>query len=198
MDILSFFLLLLFIVIVSRVFHQRTTLPLPPGPVGSFFTGIKDHLPSSEPWKAYAAWSDDYQSMSSLPSPPLDSHPAHPGPIVSFKIHHTRTIILNTPRAVHNLLSLRAEIYSDRPYARMYHDICARGKSVFNVSSRSPRHKIYRRLLADDLGVRGRAERWDVMESEIGILVDGLKTSPERYEAHIRRYVTLVFVLSDS
>ena len=189
MNILYYFLLLLLVFLVRRAFHERTKLPLPPGPVGSYFTGIKDDLPSSEPWKTYATWSNDYESTSvSFSSRPF-AHAASPGPIISFKIHHTRTVILNTPRAVHDLLSIRADIYSDRPHSRMYHDICARGKSVFNVSSRNPRHKIYHRLLADDLGTRAKAEWWDVMGPEIDILVDGLKTSPERYEAHIRRYV---------
>ena len=74
MDILYFILLLLLISIVYQALCRRTKLPLPPGPVGSFITGIKNDLPSSEPWKTYATWSGDYQSTSSSPSPALHSH----------------------------------------------------------------------------------------------------------------------------
>lgn len=44
---------------LNRDVHRR---PLPPGPQGGYFAGVRDQLPSTEPWKTYAAWSTQFTS----------------------------------------------------------------------------------------------------------------------------------------
>ncbi|KAJ3566607.1 hypothetical protein NP233_g6886 [Leucocoprinus birnbaumii] len=77
---------------------KSRALPLPPGPTGHWFYGVKKMLPSKEPWKAYASWSKKYNV-----------------PIISFRIYNRVVIVLNDAKSVSDLLERRANLYSDRP-----------------------------------------------------------------------------------
>jgi len=48
---------------LNRTHHQHD---LPPGPAPRFFSGSTYQIPSSEPWKAYAKWSQVYGESSSF------------------------------------------------------------------------------------------------------------------------------------
>ncbi|KAG6856615.1 hypothetical protein H0H87_002570 [Tephrocybe sp. NHM501043] len=109
------------------------------------------------------------------------------GSIISFRVYNRRIVVLNDVVAVHNLLEKRANIYSDRPKSPMYHDICARGKAIFNISSLDRRHREYRSLLNTGLNARATQEYWPLIQSEVEILLEGFATSPKDYEKHIRR-----------
>lgn len=73
----------------------------------------------------------------------------------------------------------------------MYHDLCGRKNSVFNVSSLDDRHKAYRKILQTGLGPRAILQYASLMESEARVLVDGLTLNPQHYETHIRRSACL-------
>ncbi|KAJ7710621.1 cytochrome P450 [Mycena rosella] len=153
------------------------SLPLPPGPRGSLFTGIKAKLPKSEPWKTYAAWGSHYG-----------------GPMISFRVCNRLTIVLNTHTAVHDLLERRAGIYSGRPASWMFGVICGRAKAVFNISATDARHRIYRRLLQRGLGGQAVKDYWPVLEEEVDILIRGLTDTPDEFEQQIRRNATAVIM----
>ncbi|KAJ7117145.1 cytochrome P450 [Mycena epipterygia] len=157
--------------------HQQRTLPLPPGPRGNLFTGIKSQLPKSEPWKTYAAWGTHYG-----------------GPIISFRVYNRLTVVLNTHTAVHDLLERRAAMYSGRPMSWMFQVICGRANTVFNISVVHPRHRIYRRLLQRGLSADAVKQYLPILEDEAHVLICGLRDAPQEYEQHIRRNAAAVIM----
>ncbi|KAG7441817.1 cytochrome P450 [Guyanagaster necrorhizus] len=165
----STLILLVLVAIRAYIFTFRR-LSLPPGPRGSFFLGVKNRLASSAPWKQYAQWASHYGSS-----------------VISFLIYNRRVIVLNDSKSVHDLLDKRANIYSDRPKAWMYHEICARGKSVFNISSLDSRHKQYRRLLQEGVGAMATLQYSSLLDAMADMMVEGFIDSPEKYVHHLRR-----------
>ncbi|KIK64003.1 hypothetical protein GYMLUDRAFT_161640 [Collybiopsis luxurians FD-317 M1] len=162
--------------------HQRRNnlkykgVQIPPGPKGSFFTGVKDQL-SPFPWLQYAQWAEHYQSS-----------------VISLRVYNRLLIVLNDHRSVRDLLDKRASIYSDRPKSWMYHELCGRGSSVFNISSQDGRHGKYRRLLKSGLGDGAIREYHDLLESEADVLVQSLAREPEAFQHHLRRNVAAVIM----
>ncbi|KAJ6609810.1 cytochrome P450 [Mycena sp. CBHHK59/15] len=190
---LSFTLVLVWHRIRSR--HQA--LPLPPGPRGGLFTGVKSQLPKSEPWKTYAAWGTQFggEHESHLLLNHVDAAELNtPGTIVCFRVYNRLTCVLTTPAAVHDLLEKRAAIYSGRPMSWMFQAICGRAHAVFNVSSEHPRHRVYRRLLQSGLSANVVKSYWPILEEETEVLIRGLTETPEQYEKHIRRNATAVIM----
>ncbi|KAJ4474472.1 cytochrome P450 [Lentinula aciculospora] len=149
---------------------------VPPGPKGTFFTGIKDQLTQS-PWKLYAQWAEHYQS-----------------PIISFWIYNRRIIVLNDQKSVRDILDKRAPLYSDRPKSWMYHELCGRGKSVFNISSLDKRHGKYRRLLQHGLSGRAIREYHDLLDNEANVFVESMIQEPDTFQHHLRRNAAAVIM----
>ncbi|THH13596.1 hypothetical protein EW146_g6645 [Bondarzewia mesenterica] len=147
-------------------FHQRSRLSLPPGPQGAFFTGVASLLSRIEPWKQYAAWSRTY------------------GDVISFRVYNRRLVVLNTRKAVHDLLNKRAILYSDRPKLWMVHDLCGRGRTVFNISGTDERHRRYRKVLHNGLSPRATQEYAGILEEETKVLIQGIEEAPQRLEGH--------------
>ncbi|KAF8646168.1 hypothetical protein AX16_007363 [Volvariella volvacea WC 439] len=168
-SVASVFLAIALAYYLSRVKH-RSPLPLPPGPHGTWIYGVSHLIPSKEPWKVYAKWGEMFG-----------------GPLVSFYVYNKRVIIINDATAIHELLNNRSNNYSDRPKAWMYHEICDRKKSVFNISSLDSRHKQYRKLIQGYLGRERVAGYVSLLQSEISTLLDDLNTAPNQFENHFRR-----------
>lgn len=184
-----FVLLLVVSILAALLWHSnRSMLPLPPGPRGNLFSGIRSQLPKSEPWKTYAAWGARYGGELSPSHRGTVFVPHLPGPILCYRIYNRLTFVLNTHDAVHELLERRAAIYSGRPVSWMFQVICGRAHAVFNISGLHPRHKIYRRLLQGGLSAQAVKEYWSVIEDEADILIDGLRETPRLFEQHIRRW----------
>ncbi|KAF9261282.1 cytochrome P450 [Marasmius fiardii PR-910] len=171
---MTFFITILIpLILASTIIFSwlRSTrrLSLPPGPKGSFFTGVKDQLPPS-PWKKYAEWAESFCTN-----------------ILYFRVYNRDFIVLNDHTAVHDLLNSRAGIYSDRPKAWMFFELCARENAVFNISATSPRHSQYRRLLQTRLSGQAIKEMYQVLTDESERMVHAIASSPSDYEKHIRR-----------
>lgn len=113
----------------------------------------------------------------------------HLGHVMSFRVYNTRIIVLNSYRAIHDLLDGRAPIYSNRPFATMLHDpkMCDRGKTVFNVSATHPRHRKYRKILQTGLSLKATKEYESLLVDEAKVLVDGLAATPKMVEDLVRR-----------
>ncbi|KDQ53720.1 hypothetical protein JAAARDRAFT_103521, partial [Jaapia argillacea MUCL 33604] len=153
-------------------------LPLPPGPQGSFLAGVSHLLPKTEPWKVYASWATHFGTC----------------PVVSFRVFNRRTIVLNTSKAARDLLDKRSAIYSDRPKAWMFHELCGRGKSVMNISASEDRHRAYRKMLRNALAPEATRLYSELLASEMKVLLQGFSDSPEDFEAHIRRNAASVIM----
>jgi cytochrome P450 len=104
-------------------------------------------------------------------------------------VYNHRIIVLNNATAIRDLLEQRATIYSDRPKSWMFHEICDRKNAVFNISSLDDRHKQYRKLIHTGLSARGTQEYWPLLQSEASKLLDGLFSSPDKYQKHFRTWV---------
>ncbi|KAG6836306.1 hypothetical protein H0H93_009279 [Arthromyces matolae] len=165
------------IALLSRFSRTLTSLPLPPGPSNYRLSGVAHLLRSAEPWKLYLNWSQQFQSS-----------------IISFRVFNKRIVVLNDAAAVHDLLEKRANIYSNRPRSPMFHDVCGRGHTIFNISSLDIRHTQYRKLLKTGLSANATRDYWPLLQSELEILLDGLTASPNEFEQHIRRNATAVIM----
>ena len=183
----------LFIALAFLVFatylrsRSLARLPLPPGPRGSFLYGVRRLLPPTEPWKTYATWAEYFGGKRPCVISDVHYHiVSSSDPLISFRVYNRRTIVLNNATAVRDLLEQRSSIYSDRPKSWMFHEICDRKHTIFNISSLNPRHKQYRKLIHTSLSARGTQEYWPLLQSEAVKLLDGLLTSPDQYERHVR------------
>ncbi|KIJ28557.1 hypothetical protein M422DRAFT_189551 [Sphaerobolus stellatus SS14] len=105
MTLLSLVIVLLGLcVYVSR--FKSSKFPYPPGPkplpiIGNFFD-----LPKERDYETYYQWSKEFRSD-----------------IIHVRTLGKSTIILNSYKAVTNLLERRSSIYSDRPPNVMLHEL---------------------------------------------------------------------------
>ena len=180
-----FFLVTLSVSVVSYRYLVSKRLPLPPGPKGRFLTGVKHLLSPSEPWKQYAEWAHNFSSKLQLKDRVL-CHDCLDS-MISFKVYNRRMLILNDHISIRDLLDKRASIYSDRPKSWMYHHLCERGNSVFNISSTDPKHKQYRRILHSGLAPRATRKYHHILEDEAKVLLCGFRNAPQDFQKHLRR-----------
>ena len=125
----------------------------------------------------------------SMPSALLSfTHTRYLAPIILFRVYNRSLVVLNTISAIQTLLNQRAELYSHRPMSWMYNVICGRGQTIFQISPTDATHKTYRRLLQTELGVRGTKIYAGIIQEELGNLVEGMRSNPARWVAHIQRY----------
>lgn len=109
------------------------------------------------------------------------------GPVVLIRVFRKKTIILNTGKAVLDLLESRSAIYSDRPETSPFNTLIGSGLSVFSISSHHPRFKIYRKLLHSGLNPRAVQTYRPIQEQETRTFLQGLLNSPQNFVSHIRR-----------
>jgi cytochrome P450 len=107
---------------------------------------------------------------------------------VFYRIFGRNVVVLNTFKAANDLLEARSNIYSDRPMAWMYKELVNRKMAVFNISSQHPRFKVYRRLLHSGLNSRAVGNYHEILDDERDILIRNLKSKPDDFMAHLRRY----------
>ncbi|KDR81038.1 hypothetical protein GALMADRAFT_241660 [Galerina marginata CBS 339.88] len=103
---LNLMALALLAIITVFVAFRKKGLPVPPGPSPLPILGNMFDLPQKESWKVYLDWGRQFNSE-----------------IISLKVPGTRLHILNSARAVQDLLVKRANIYSDRPNSTMLNDL---------------------------------------------------------------------------
>ncbi|KAF9260207.1 cytochrome P450 [Marasmius fiardii PR-910] len=148
----------------------RKTLPLPPGPPAKLISGNIHQLQGKEPWKLHAKWSEGY------------------GPVTQIRVYTQRIIVLNTAKAVLDLLESRSSIYSDRPVVWMYKELVGRKLAVFNISSFHPRFRKYRTLLRSALSSREMVQRYQTLQDRDSVvLLRLLYQVPEKFIEHFRR-----------
>ncbi|EAU82679.2 OrdA protein [Coprinopsis cinerea okayama7 len=109
------------------------------------------------------------------------------GPIISYSLRGQRTIVLNSPKAVTDLLETKSSIYSDRPINWMAGELAGRKWNVFSISSQHPRFKIYRRLLHNGLNPRASKDYRAIQHSETMCMLKTLATNPEDFIFALRR-----------
>ncbi|KDQ34242.1 hypothetical protein PLEOSDRAFT_1100168 [Pleurotus ostreatus PC15] len=120
--------------------RRKARLPLPPGPKGYPIVGNLFDKPTEYHWVKYLEWSKQFDSD-----------------VVSFHVFGQPTIILNSRKAVNDLLSVRSSLYSDRR-AEEYNDQRAVGGQCSALRGTANRgesavlrhiHGLLRRLLKE-------------------------------------------------
>lgn len=97
--------------LVSRARADASSTRLPPGPKGWPVVGNLFDIPHSKPWETYLQWSKCYgQFLHSTQS--CISFKA--GPVVHMSVLGRHIVVLNTAKAVSDLLETRSSVYSDR------------------------------------------------------------------------------------
>lgn len=179
--------------------HRHRSSRFPPGPRGTLLGGMASKISATEPWQQYSEWSRQYGKAYSILVLThqvcclfaLTRSPAFPcpGPVMSFRVYNTRIVVLSSYRSIYDLLNGRASIYSDRPHSPMLHDplMCNRGKTVFNISAKHPRHRKYRKLLQGGLSSKATKEYESLLIYETKTLVEGLAENPRKVEWLVRR-----------
>lgn len=105
--------------VLSGYLLSRRKGTIPPGPRGWPVIGNALNIPSKQPWKVYLKWSQDFSEKPVL----LAFHRIllvfTDSDILSLSLPGASLIILNTSKAVNDLLVKRSAIYSDR-YVRSF------------------------------------------------------------------------------
>ncbi|PPQ89805.1 hypothetical protein CVT25_007410 [Psilocybe cyanescens] len=152
-------------------------LRLPPGPTPqSFIFGNLAQVPKVEPWLTFTSWAQTY------------------GPIVHFRVFNNHTVLLNTAKAVFDLLESRSSVYSERPTQWMAGELTGRKYGVFMTSFSDPRYKVMRRLLQQGLNSRASKSYRPIQMQETLVLLQGLADNPRDFAAHIRRNAVAVIM----
>ncbi|KAJ7574455.1 cytochrome P450 [Mycena floridula] len=152
------------------VLFRRSRFRLPPGMRPKLLEGNLHQISPTQPWQTFLHWSQELAS-----------------PVISYRIFTRRTIVLNTVEAVSDLLNLRSGLYSARPLQIMHDELVGRKLSLFSISHTELRFKKYRKLVQSGLNPRAVHTYSYILEQELGILLQSLSESPDRFVSHLRR-----------
>lgn len=100
----------------------RSRPPLPPGPMSLPIVGSTFSIPRGKEWLTFTKWAQDYGEyyfhlfMTNLI--------ILLGPIVYFTVLGKEFVVLNSAKAINDLLHTRGATYSDRPSLQMLSDMC--------------------------------------------------------------------------
>ncbi|KDQ16088.1 hypothetical protein BOTBODRAFT_144787 [Botryobasidium botryosum FD-172 SS1] len=142
-------------------------LPLPPGPKPEFIIGNARHLPAHSPWLQYTAWREKY------------------GDILHLEALGNHIIILNSYKAMHDLLDLR-QIYSGRHPLQMVDILMGWGRLTF--SSQGETWRKHRRLMRPAFQKDKLAAHSRNLEKPMRACLLELLRSPEGFQDHLRLF----------
>ncbi|KAH6908092.1 cytochrome P450 [Coprinopsis sp. MPI-PUGE-AT-0042] len=157
-------LIVLIVSVVATLWLKRPRLPLPPGPSVRELDLKKMH---KHRWVTWAEWKATY------------------GPISSFTTFGHTSVVLNSAKAMADLLESNSVTTSDRP-KRWMGVLAGTGANVFTMSSQKPWFKIYRRLLQGGLNSRACKDYRAIIQQETNTALKCLATDPGdfRYALH--------------
>ncbi|KAF9264352.1 cytochrome P450 [Marasmius fiardii PR-910] len=146
------------LILAFLVKHYRGS-KLPPGPRGLPIVGnildLQKLLASNEkPWVAYLKWSHLY------------------GDVFTFHVLGSRTVILNSYKAIMDLLEHRSHNYSDRPLMRYSED-----------------WRLHRKAFHEYFQPRVVPQYYDLQREKTSLLIQNLGTSPKDFFEHVRAHM---------
>ncbi|KAF9263041.1 cytochrome P450 [Marasmius fiardii PR-910] len=174
MDLIKSLLILSIPLLTLRlVKHFHRQLPLPPGPkglpiLGNFFN-LKTEKRNVPIWVTYSKWSQTY------------------GDISSFHVFGTRTVILNSYKAIVELLEHRSYNYSDRIRWPMLGELM-RFRWMIPVMEYSDRWRMHRRVFHQFFQPRMVPEYYNIQRERSTWLVQKLATAPKDFFKHVRKH----------
>ncbi|KAF9264351.1 cytochrome P450 [Marasmius fiardii PR-910] len=160
------------LILAFLIKHYHRGSQLPPGPkglpiIGNIFDLQKLHKPSEKPW----------------------SHLY--GDIFTFHVLGSRTVVLNSYKAIMDLLGHRSQDYSDRP--RMYHALCKTIDVVlwgwmFPLMGYSENWRLHRKAFHEYFQPRVVPQYYEIQRERASLLMQDLVTSPKDFFEHVGRF----------
>ncbi|KAF2828283.1 cytochrome P450 oxidoreductase-like protein [Ophiobolus disseminans] len=146
---------------------------LPPGPPTVPILGNAHLMPWTNLHLKLKEWSDRY------------------GPVYSLKIGSTTMVVLNEPRAVHQLMTKKGALYVDRPVDEQW-KLATDGESFF-LAHAGPIWRTMRKIAGQALSSKvldGKLA--EIQEAEMNQWMLDLLNEPEDYRSHTMRTSTSV------
>ncbi|KAF8584806.1 cytochrome P450 [Ramaria rubella] len=154
---------------IYRATARARSLKLPPGPKGLPLLGNIHQLPKAR-WNLFLKWKSVY------------------GPIFRVNILGQNIVVLNTAKAVTDLLERRSRIYSDRPRFVMSGEILS-GNVVLAFLTNGSLWRRSRRVTHATFGPIGADMFVKVQEAEAAHLMIDFVNSPTDWHTNIQRSV---------
>ncbi|KAF2851961.1 cytochrome P450 oxidoreductase-like protein [Plenodomus tracheiphilus IPT5] len=164
---------LLFVSLVGLIVFKvlrfgRREKHLPPGPPTIPILGNAHLLASGRVFLKFKEWSDRY------------------GPIVSLKVGVSTMVILNDPRAVHELINKKSACYADRPADEQW-DLTAQNEHIALMHS-GPEWRAIRKIMAQTFSAKnldGKLAR--IQEAEMSRLMAEILERPNDFRSSVLR-----------
>ncbi|KAF9479694.1 cytochrome P450 [Pholiota conissans] len=154
----------------AALYMSRKRNPLPPGPKGLPLIGNLHELPYEYPWLTYAQWAKKY------------------GPIFSFKVFGSTTIVINSFKVATELIEKRSTNYSDRPRMIMADELMEWAWSFIHMPY-ADRWRRHRKMFHQYFQPRVLST-YHPSQTEMTIkLLRQLSCTPEEFGSHIKHYV---------
>ncbi|KAI0036607.1 cytochrome P450 monooxygenase [Vararia minispora EC-137] len=156
-----------------RVSQRAKQSRFPPGPKSSWWGGVE--MPKLYPWLVFAEWQDIY------------------GDVIYVRQFGSPILILNSQRAITDLLENRGNVYSSRPRRVMANELMG-WDWMFSTMTYGPRWRKHRALFQKYFHVRTSSHYQPTQEKEAYTLLRNLLDTPEEFSYHVRRLAAAIFM----
>ncbi|KDQ28638.1 hypothetical protein PLEOSDRAFT_1063469 [Pleurotus ostreatus PC15] len=145
----------------------RTKLPFPPGPRGYPIIGNLLDMPSELQWEKYSEWSKKYGSD-----------------IIYLNVLGNSIVVLNSYKAVNDLLSVRSSLYSDRPVSTMLNELLGWGR-MMSFMPYGEKWRTHRRAFWQEFNPKNAPDHQPTQLRYSRDLLRRLLKEPQRFLHHI-------------
>ncbi|KAJ3818173.1 cytochrome P450 [Lentinula raphanica] len=163
----------------TRTRGLQQTLPLPPGPKKLPFLGNNLDMPSSFQWNTFSRWAEQFNSD-----------------ILHLRIAGGDYIILNSHKAVTDLLDKRSGIYSGRPHVAMLQDLIGWDRDIL-VLPYGEDLKAHRKLFQQQFHPNDTALHQPHEKKATVVFLNNLLDTPDDWLAHMKHMAgALIFQIA--
>ncbi|KAJ3562870.1 hypothetical protein NP233_g9312 [Leucocoprinus birnbaumii] len=159
---------------IVYLLSRKGESPFPPGPRPLPLVGNMFQIPQKDEWPIYEAWAKKY------------------GPITYLTMLGTPLIVLNSLKAIRDLMEERSGVYSNRPLMAMK-ELCDLDWVITYISGEEHRIRrtAVRRYFSGPASVKHRYHQ----QQESRILVANLLKDPDDLEGHIKQHTSSSILL---
>ncbi|KDQ58243.1 hypothetical protein JAAARDRAFT_35056 [Jaapia argillacea MUCL 33604] len=144
-------------------------LPYPPGPKPDPIIGNLRHVPKKSAWLTYASWGKQY------------------GDVVSFEAFGTRVIVLNTLKAISDLLEKRGAVYSERHHNVMQDLMNMRTTNMVTMDY-TDEFRLHRKVVNTALNQTASYAYFPIQEREAYALTERLLDTSANWHKEVTRF----------